>query len=207
MKKSAIFLFLSLILPNLSYCQEEDLSVVITENLLNKLLSAVGEVTGTGSVNLPIHKGEYSWVAKNPRLSILPEGTSFSADVTVKIGFFKYSPDVKGIVDIDYATATNTIIIKIRSAEFELYLGLFGKKLHITNIDLARFYKEPILFPGPEPIEKGIELTLPDGRKKSLSVTPENYSLRLEKGAIRVASVLSFKEKLETGTGSTGVSQ
>jgi len=200
MKKSAILLFLILALP--VYAQEEDLSIVITENLLNKLLFAVGEVTGTGTANLPLYKGEYSWIAKNPKLSISTEGTSFSADVTAKIGFFKYSPAVKGIVDIDYATATNTIIIKVRSAEFELYLGLFGKKLHITNIDLARFYKEPICFPGPEPIDKGIELTLPDGRKKSLSVTPENYSLRLEKGAIRITSVLSFKEKLETGTGS-----
>ncbi|MDI6752552.1 MAG: hypothetical protein QME07_06885 [bacterium] len=200
--KKALFLFLILALP--IYAQEEDLSLVITENLLNKLLSAVGEVTGTGSANLPLYKGEYSWVAKNPRLCILPEGTSFSSDVTVKIGFFKYSPSVTGIVDIDYATSTNTIIIKIRSAEFELYLGLFGKKLHITNIDLARFYKEPICFPGPELITKGIELVLSDGKKKNISVTPENYSLRLEKGAIRVASVLSFKEKIETGTSSVG---
>ncbi|MEK9149443.1 MAG: hypothetical protein AAB267_05290 [Candidatus Desantisbacteria bacterium] len=202
MKRTVLFFSLILALP--IYAQEEDLSVVITENLLNKLLSAVGEVTGTGSVNLPLYKGEYSWIAKNPKLSIATTGTSFSADVTVKIGFFKYSPVVTGIVDIDYATATNMIIIKVRSAEFELYLGLFGKKLHITNIDLARFYKEPICFPGPEPIDKGIELTLPDGRKKNILVTPENYSLRLEKGAIRVASVLNFKEKPQTGTSSVG---
>ncbi|MBU1261804.1 hypothetical protein KKG61_08840 [bacterium] len=205
MKKSAIFLFLILAFPNLCKAQEGDISIVIQKGLLNKVLSAIGSITGTGTANLPFHKGEYSWVAKEPRIIISPEKVEFFADVQVKVGFFKYSPKVEGVVSIEYATATNRIIVEVKSAEFEIYLGLFGKRLHITDINLAKFYKQKIEFPGPEPIDKGIEIEMQDGRKKSLLAQVESCSLNLEKGAIRVTSILSFKEKFQIGTNSATI--
>lgn len=194
MRRAAIFLFL-ILLPNLCKAQAGDVSVVIQESLLNKLLSAVGEVTGTGSINLPFYKGEYSWRANQPRIVIFPEKVEFSANVQVKVGFFRYSPKVEGVVNIEYATSTNRLIVEVKSAKFEIYLKLLGRRVPITEIDLARFYKQKMEFSGPEPIDEEIEIEMPDGRKKTLSAQVETYSLNLEKGAIRVTSTLSFQEK------------
>lgn len=75
-----------------------DAELVIHENLLNKFLTRLGEVSGTGQMELK--KGfikwtvDYRWRVWKPWIEIEPGGAQFRARAQVKADGFSYSPDI-----------------------------------------------------------------------------------------------------------------
>lgn len=191
-------------LPQISSAQpSRDARVIIHEKLLNKFLAGVGVITGRGQQT--VGKGflektiDYQWWVRQARVEIEPGNALFMGKAQVKTDHFSYNPDVEGKVKITYDSQANKVFMEIEEAKLELYIKLFGKKIHITNVDIARFYGPKFDFAGPLPAQGQAKVKLPDGTTKTLWIVPENDTLELVKDQIIVSSDIRFSEKPPLG--------
>jgi hypothetical protein len=172
-----------------------DASVAIQEQTLNKFFGAVGPVSGKGKFDFAGSKSDYTWTVKNPRIKIATDKASFIADASVKVGPFNYKSDAKGAVEVKYDTTDNRISVRVLKADFEVYTKIFKKKIHITTIDVSKFYRPEFEFAGPQPLQESVPIDMPDGSVKTVYISTKDQTLHLEEGRIVVASNLVFSDK------------
>ncbi len=193
-KKSLFFVAAFLIYGN-SLAQVPDATVILHEDMLNGFLNAVGPVSGKKQFNILGTKGDYTWTLANARIEIDRDRASFIADARVKAGLFSYSAPAAGDVEVKYDSKTNRIKIKVLKAVFEVYTKIFGKKIHITDVDAATFYRPEFEFAGPQPVQPSVSITLPDGSIKTIYIIPVSQDLKLVKSEIVVTSHLIFSDQ------------
>lgn len=149
-----------------------DFVVTLHEETVNKILLALGEISGTNDYEVMLIKGKYQWTIKNSKISIRPDSSNFYCDALVKCGPFDYKTQVIGDVKISYDHVKNLINIKITRAIFELYTMVFSKKIHIKDIHLEDYFKEPFTFEGPQTMETSMDFTMPDSTVKKIYIKP-----------------------------------
>ncbi len=172
-----------------------DAAVIINQSTLNGFLNAIGPISGKDNYNVLGSKGEYTWTLRNARIEFRPDQARFIADASIKVGPFSYGSQAAGDVEVLYHPETNRISIKVLHAIFEVYLKVFGAKIHIANIDAARFYKPEFEFAGPQPIQASVDVALPDGYKKTIFIKPISQNLHIEQDRIAVTSMLAFSDQ------------
>jgi hypothetical protein len=157
-----------------------DFSVSLHEETINKVLAAMGDIQGTNDYEVMLIHGKYHWTIQNPRINIRPDSSDFTCDAIVNMGPFDYKTKVIGNVKINYDNVKNLISIKISRAIFELYTLVFGKKMHIKDIHLEEYFKEPFVFDGPRSMTSEMEFTMPDSTKKKIYVQPSDCRMELK---------------------------
>jgi hypothetical protein len=157
-----------------------DFSVSLHEETINKVLAAVGNITGTNDYEVMLIHGQYHWTIQNPKINIRPDSSDFTCDAIVNMGPFDYKTQVVGNVKINYDNAKNLISIKISRAIFELYTLVFGKKVHIKDIHLEDYFKEPFVFDGPRSMTSEMEFTMPDSCVKKIYIQPSDCRMELK---------------------------
>ena len=177
-----------------SPAQPSDASVVIYENTLNGFLQAVGPVSGKDQYNVLGKRGDYEWTLRNARIELRPNQARFIADANIHIGPLSYGSEASGNVEVLYHPESNRISMKILQASFEVYFKIFGKKIHIADIDVAKYYKPEFEFAGPQPIQASVEVALPNGSKKTIFIKPVAQNLVIEQERIVVNSRLAFAD-------------
>ena len=175
--------------------QPSDASVIVHQSTLNKFMTAVGPISGTEPYNVLGMKGNYTWTLQNARIELKPNQARFIADANVKVGPVAYGSVASGDVEVKYHPETNRISMKVLKAEFEVYTKIFGKKIHITNIDAAKFYRPEFEFAGPQPVEPKVDVALPGGARKTIFIAPVSQNLHLEQDQIVVTSQLVFSDQ------------
>ena len=172
-----------------------DATVAVHERALNNFLAVVGPVSGRGKFDLVGSKSEYTWSVRNPRIELSADKAVFIADASVKVGPVNYRSDAKGEVEVKYNTADNRISVKVLKADFEVYTKIFKKKVHITTVDVSKFYRPEFEFAGPQPVQESVPVEMPDGSVKTVYISTKDQVLRLEEGRIVVASNLVYSDK------------
>lgn len=157
-----------------------DFSVSLHEETVNKVLTAVGDIHGTNNYEVMMIHGKYHWTIKNPRISIRPDSSFFNCDAIVNVGLIDYKTPVTGNVKIYYDELKDQISIKITRAVFELYTVFLGKKVHIKNIHLEDYFKDPFVFEGPRAMTTQMAFTLPDSTVKTIYVQPTICKMELK---------------------------
>ena len=193
-RKVSVFLSLFLLWGN-GYGQAPDATVIIHQNMLNAFLDAVGPVSGTKDFNFLSVKGKYTWTLSNARIELLPGHAKFLADANIKAGPVSYSSPAVGNVGVRYDPRENRIKISIEHAVFEVYTKIFGRKIHIANVDAAEFYHPRFEFSGPRPVDTSVRVRLPDDREKMLYIIPVSQEMRIEDRAIVVTSHMVFSDR------------
>ncbi len=160
--------------------QINDFSVSLHEEAVNKVLVAIGDISGTNSYEVMLINGTYTWTVRNPKINIRPDSSYFTCDAIVKVSLFDYKTKVVGDVKINYDNNKNLIYIKISHAVFELYTVIFGKKMHIKDIHLEEYFKEPFAFEGPRTITTEMEFPMPDSSKKKIFIQPTECRMELK---------------------------
>jgi hypothetical protein len=178
-----------------SYGQAPDATVIIHQNMLNAFLDAVGPVSGTKDFNFLSVKGKYTWTLRNARIELLPDHARFLADANIKAGPVSYSSPAVGNVEVRYDPRENRIKIRVEHAVFEVYTKIFGRKIHIANVDAAEFYHPRFEFAGPRPVDTSVRVKLPDDREKILYIIPVSQEMRIEDRAIVVTSHMVFSDR------------
>ena len=172
-----------------------DATVTIHEQTLNNFLGVVGPVSGKGKFDVAGSKTDYTWTVRNPRIKITAGKAAFVADASVKVGPLNYRSNAKGAVEVKYDAAGNIISVKVLKADFEVYTKIFKKKIHITTVDVSKYYRPEFEFAGPQPIQESVPVDMPDGSVKTVYISTKDQALRLEEGRIVVDSNLVFSDK------------
>ena len=191
----ALLIFCSCFLCTVSVAQNPDAIVIVRQTTLNGFLDAVGPVSGKAPYNVLGMKGEYTWTVKNARIGLKPNRADFTADASVKVGPLSYGSVANGDVEIKYIQATNRISVKVLKASFEVYTSIFGKKIHLGDVDVSKFYRPEFEFAGPQPVQPSVLVTLPDNQSKTVYITPVGQNLRVEQDQIVVTSGLKFSDQ------------
>lgn len=156
-----------------------DFSAILHEETLNKVFAAIGEIKGSNDYEVMLIKGKYHWTIINPKISIRPDSSQFRCDAKVDVGPFSYTTSVPGDVKITYDQKKNEIQVKIVRAIFELYTYIFGKKVHIKDIDLAEYLTDPFIFEGPKTMATDFEFMMPDSTMKHIYIQPSTCEMEV----------------------------
>ena len=157
-----------------------DLQVSLHEEIINNVFSEIGEITGTNEYKVLLITGKYHWTVSNSKINLRADSSFFTCDSKVEVGPFNYKTPVKGKVKIWFDNPTNKINVKITTAIFELYTNVLGKKIHIKNIELADYFKDPFQFDGPKDMATDFEFWTPDSVKKKIYMKPCNCALEVK---------------------------
>lgn len=184
--KVFLFFICIILVPKTFFSQKmyNDFSVLLHEETINKVFTAIGEISGKNEFEALLIKGYYKWTIVNPKINLLPDSSDFTCDAKVVVGPFKYSTQVTGNVKIGYDNEYNEISIKITKAIFELYTVILGKKIHIKDIHLEDYFKDPFTFEGPKSFATNMSFTLPDSTVKKIYVQPTECVMKVEKQMI-----------------------
>jgi hypothetical protein len=172
-----------------------DFAVSLHEETVNKVLGAVGDIKGTNDYEVMLIHGKYHWTIQNPKINIRPDSSDFTCDALVNVGPIDYKTQVIGNVKITYDNAKNLIAIKISRAIFELYTHVFGKKVHIKDIHLEEYFKDPFTFEGPRSMATDMEFTMPDSTVKKIYVQPTECKMELKWKEICTACEVAVSDK------------
>ncbi|MCU0435140.1 MAG: hypothetical protein MUC87_16910 [Bacteroidia bacterium] len=175
--------------------EPNDMRVVIHEEMLNKMLAALGNISGKEPYSALLMKDTCFWTLIGPKIRLHPGKADFEANVNVKAGPFNYTTPVKGNVAITYDRVKNVINVKIETAVVELYTKFLGKKIHIKDIDLADQFAEPFTFDGPTATESEMEFPMPDGTTKVLLMRTSDCDLSVVEDMILVPCEMEFLPK------------
>jgi hypothetical protein len=177
-----------------SPAQPSDAAVIIHQNTLNGFFTAIGPISGKDQYNVFGTRGDYIWTLRNARIELHPNQARFIADADIRIGPLSYGSVASGNVEVLFHPESNRISVKVLQATFEVYIKIFGKKIHITDIDAARYYKPEFEFSGPQPIQASVDVALPNGSKKTIFIKPVDQNLAIEQERIVVSSKLAFAD-------------
>ena len=183
------FVILFFLFTTVAFSQTPQMSTVIQDSAINAFLQAIGPVSGTGQYQ----SNPYTWDVTNPRLVLQPGKGVFVADVQLKSGIFNYGTQAKGDVDIQYSPSRNQIIVRVTKATFEVAVTLFGNKIHISDVDITKYYKQDFLFPGPQMPTSKVQISLPNGKKKTLLISLTNTKMSILESQVLLTSDLMFK--------------
>jgi hypothetical protein len=172
-----------------------DFSVSLHEETVNKVISAVGDISGTKDYQVLLINGKYHWTIKNAKINIRPDSSAFTCDAFVTVGPFNYKTKVPGNVKVTYDADKNLIYIQISRAIFELYTMIFGKKIHIKDIHLEEYFKEPFTFDGPRSMKTEMEFMMPDSTIKKIYVQPTTCKMELKWKEICTACEIAASDK------------
>jgi hypothetical protein len=175
--------------------QPADATVIVHQNTLNGFLNAIGPVSGSDQFNVAGIKGTYTWSVKNARIELKPDKAAFTADASVKAGPASYGSVAIGVVEIKYVQETNRISVKVLKATFEVYTKVFGKKMHIADVDISKYYRPEFEFAGPQPIQPSVDVDLPGGSKKTVYISMASQNLKIEQDQLVVRSNLKFSDQ------------
>jgi hypothetical protein len=194
--KKLIILFLLHFSIYLVGQNNNDIAFVLSERAVNKVFAAIGEINGKNRYEvLGVIKGYYNWKVLNPKISFKPDSSDFTCDAKVDVGPFGYKSGVLGHVKIGYDNQANLISIKITDAVFELYTMVLGKKIHIKDIHLEDYFKDPFLFEGPKSFATNMSFTMPDSTVKNIYVQPTDCIMKVVKQAIKTSCDIAAKDK------------
>jgi len=172
-----------------------DVRVVLHQETLNKVFKALGNISATEEYSVAFVHGHYTWTLINPRIRLKPGKADFVADVNVKAGSFDYTSMLAGDVKIWYDLKKNLINIKITKAIFEVYTRVLGKKVHITEIDLASQFPDPFTFEGPTTMETDMDFSMPDNSVVKLYMRTTDCDVIVEDRQLCVPCEVEFYKK------------
>lgn len=172
-----------------------DFAVLLHEETLNKVFDAMGEITGTNEYSIMLIKGKYHWTVLNPRINLKPDSSDFTCDAKVKAGIIDYKTQVNGKVKIWYDNQKNLINVKITTAIFELYTKVLGKKIHIKDVELADYFKDPFQFEGPKTMGTDFEFMTPDSVVKKIYIQPDDCEMEVRYKEIATRCEVKVSDK------------
>lgn len=172
-----------------------DMRIVLHEESLNKVFKALGDISGTEEYKVMLMKGTYTWTLKNPRIRLRPGKADFVTDVNIKAGGLDYSSLCAGDVKVWYDGKKNQINVKITKAIFEIYTKVFGSKVHITEIDLAKYFPDPFTFDGPATLETDMDFTMPDNSVRKIYMRTTDCDVVVEDHQLSVPCEVEFYQK------------
>ncbi len=177
--------FLSTVFFIFSISYSGEISVSISENLVNDYLKLIGDHQ--------IPKGKPNdqalWSIKNPRVKFLEGSAEFRAVVNYKKGKTNIKKHVTKNMYVEYNYDNNIIQLMIEDP----IIKMERKNRSLGVFDLSTIYqKAGLRFQGPRPKSEIIKLKTIQGRIK-ISLNIKKSLIYFEPGVVRVAIDLDYR--------------
>ncbi len=172
---------------------EEDysnhLELFVHEDIINQFLLSFGTIEGKGKISII----DYSWTLANLNIDISRDKSEFSANINLKSSQFERTDKVIGDVIIEYNESENMIYVKIIEVDFEIDLAdvinLIPKESVKINIDLSKYFEEPIQISGPQPQSMSYKIDVTETSQKNIKINIKDSKLYLVENGIKIFSV------------------
>jgi len=191
-KKISLLLIIILLMAASAYSQPYDLTINVTDKMINKLLTAIGPISGEEEYTVMMIKGLCKWKIENPVIKLEPNKSWFEADVTVSSGNLTYTDRITGLVKVNYNQMKDRLELSLEHIYIDLKIKAFGKEKVIKTLDAVNYYKTPFYFDGPGKISEEFEFEMPDGSLKKIKTAVKNYDIQVLKGLIQMKANLDF---------------
>ncbi|MDD5569829.1 MAG: hypothetical protein PHD97_01585 [Bacteroidales bacterium] len=196
MRKYLFFLTIALftITKQNLFSQNSDLSVVLYESSVNKVLKAIGSFSGENEYKTFFKSGKYKWTATDAKVTLLENKARFTSNIKVEVGTFSYTDEVEGEIKVSYNQQKNKLELKLETAIFEIYTKVLGQKIVVKRIDLADFYKDPLEFDGPLAYQSEMPFSMPDNTIKKIAAKIKKCTILVQQTKIIMNAELDFFE-------------
>jgi hypothetical protein len=176
--------FLPVLLFSLTFLIGGEISVSISEDLVNEYLNLIGNyqiVTGKKD-------NQATWTINNPRVKFQYGKAVFLTTILFEKGKTDIKKDIKRNIDVKYNSNKNTLKLVITDSliKMERRGNVLGK------IDLGSIYQSGLIFPGPKPSIDSFKLKTKEGRVK-IHISTRNSHIYFEKDVIRLALDLEYE--------------
>ena len=176
--------FLTALLFSLTLLIGGEISVSISEDLVNEYLNLIGNhKIMTGKKN-----NQATWIIKNPRVKFQYGKAVFLTTILFKKGKTEIKKDIKRNIDVEYNSNKNTLKLIITDSLIKMERR--GKVL--GKIDLGSIYQSGLIFPGPKPNVDSFKLKTKMGKIK-ISISTRKSYVYYEKNIIRFALDLEYE--------------
>ena len=177
--------YLSITLLIFSVTYSGEISVSISENLVNDYLKLIGDHQ--------IPKGKPNnqalWSIKNPRVKFLEGSAEFHALVSYKKGKTNIKKHVTKNMYVEYNYDNNIIQLMIEDP----IIKMERKNKSLGSFNLSTIYqREGLRFQGPRPKSETIKLKTIQGRIK-IDLNIKKSLIYFEPGVVRVAIDLDYR--------------
>lgn len=176
--------FLFIFYLSISIISGSEISISISENLVNDYLKIIGDH------EIPKGpKGDQAiWSIKNPRVNFEYGSADFLTTIIYRKGKTNIKKSIKKKIFVEYLFDNNQVSLRIEDpiVKMERKGKIYGK------IDLSTFYQSGLKFHGPKPKEKTLKLKTSKGRIK-VNMNIKNSIIYFEKNVVRVALDLEYK--------------
>jgi len=176
--------FLFIFYLSISIIYGSEISISISENLVNDYLKIIGDH------EIPKGpKGDQAiWSIKNPRVNFEYGSADFLTTIIYRKGKTNIKKSIKKKIFVEYLFDNNQVSLRIEDpiVKMERKGKVYGK------IDLSTFYQSGLKFHGPKPKEKILKLKTSKGRIK-VNMNIKNSIIYFEKNVVRVALDLEYK--------------
>lgn len=173
-----------------------DLAVVLHEQSINKMLKVIGDISGSSQYEMMHIKGNYNWSVINPHIILKPGKSCFVTDVRIHTGGLDYTTSVTGDMSIWYDVHTNNINVKLDKAIMGIYTKILGRKVHITDVDLADHFTEVFSFEGPlTTMSTDMSFHMPDGSTRTIYAYPSDADLTVINHGVEVVCEMEFSDR------------
>jgi len=198
MKRFIIFIISSLLFASgFAQNNNNNLSVEIHESMINKVLKAVGQVSGENEYETFLVKGTYKWTVMNPQIKLTDKKALFDADLKVETGSLQYTDKIQGDFSVTYNQQTNKLELKLTNAFYEIYTKILGQKIILKKINLADYYNYPFLFDGPMEYQSVMPFTMPDKSVKKIAAKVKKCTIQVVPAKIIMNAELDIFEVKE----------
>jgi hypothetical protein len=187
-----LFSILVIFNPIWNYAQVNDLTITVSDKMINKLLTAIGPVKGSEDYKVMMFNGTAYWTVENSTILLDDNKAWFEADVKVETGNFAYSDRIKGSLKVFYNNAKDQLELSPEHIYLNIKTRFLGKERLIETIDLANYYKSPFVFDGPTAYIEEFEFEMPDGSIKKLKPIVRSCDIKVIKGSILIKANVDF---------------
>lgn len=161
-----------------------EISVSISENLVNDYLQLIGDH------EIPKGKNDEQalWSINDPHVKFQEGSAEFFATVSYKKGKTNIKKTITKNMYVEYNFDKNIIQLMIENpvVKMERKQGALGK------FDLSSLYQEGLRFQGPRPKTKSIKLKTSKGRVK-INMNIKKSIIYFEQGVVRVAIDMNYQ--------------
>ena len=176
--------YLTLTLFFSTYLYGGEISISISEDLVNEYISVIGNHEIFGGKR----EDQATWKVENPKAKFENGKALFMATTVYNKGKTNIKKDIKKIIDVEYDSNKNMLKLII----LDPIVKMERKGTVLGKIDLSTIYQTGLIFPGPKPNFNSFKLKTNDGKVKINIKTHETY-VYFEKDVIRLALDLSYE--------------
>tara|TARA_B100000579_G_C22706210_1_gene792247 strand:- start:401 stop:946 length:546 start_codon:yes stop_codon:yes gene_type:complete len=178
-KKSVLYIFISF-----SILMGGEISLSISENLINNYLESIGEYKTVSNKNKKIE-----WEIYNPHVKLNNNEAIFFAKIIYKNGLVNIRKDVKINLKVKYNLKKNIVILFFENS----IINMERRNVILGSIDLKDIYEPKLIFNGPNLKNKHFKLNL--NKKRKIYIKPDFAEIFIENKKIELIITVSFNEK------------